>query len=1632
MGSGEYNLFEDDSGNDVLNIQENKTSAYQLLEVVHADNIPGANQADIIFKVRGGSSSNQDLFTIAKAGVVTWSGGGSANANTAYTYSQVGHLPLAGGTVSGNLTVTGDFTVQGTTTTLDTATLNVEDKNITVNYATGDSSGSADGAGITIQDAVDASTDATILWDQSSSEFDFSHGATFAGPLEVTGNASYVGNYGYGTLVLQDTAGYPGIYFREGNINWLQRKSGADDDMEFVYSSDASAAGTGTFTPRFTIHYNGGIDVHGGTISSGAITSSGNIQQNYGNELRGKDSNDTERTLLRTNSDKLQIGWSYAGDVEFMGGGSYTKRMAISGSTGDVSIVNDLSVSGTISSGAITSSGTLTANGGGVNVNGGTGNSYVSIGSDTGNWVWKNYRADHKLALEDSDGTGEVLNFDTSGNATYAANVILGNQTDIDMDANSNGQLEIRGNGYTGAIALNDEYMNIYHNSSARGIVLGVNEAARVTVRSDGDVEFYHSQSVFGATRWYVSSSDLAHQRVDVRDESTASRAHWYGVLSDGSTSNFRHAWYTGSGYINVTADTTDGVTFDGSLKVNNILHVASRAHLEGGKIQTTSNSNSPSGGDLEIYLRPDNNSSHVWRIISGGTNTGYGTGAGGLGFYYQDSGGGNVDYNLILRENQTSRFFGRVDIDHSNIGAEPYSGLIVKNTASSGDMLGGVTVDAANQSHYRYMLGGTLKWQTRVGSGNGTDDFRLYSWTTASDILVAKPTGEGQFRFFKNNGTEYGDSGTATGSLTISGYGGQGGTANPSITMSANMGGWAMFYMNRIYNGSTIAYNDSNARYFDFYRDGSSKMRMVMDSDDDFGFYHVDDDTTFNVWTTGGTNALRVEDSGGTTLASLNVTGAATVSSNNIFHAGYNNTWAQIPAGTRTNYELSFKPASGNFAGVQFIKQDASGGGYLLIRADTDADPTYKANGITLVGDGGWLSLVQRTTSNTGIRLLTGQTPVERLTISSAGVIDAPSATWNRTYHQEDPASGGFNRDVHTHWGVLCAGSNDGAPTTFTVIETNIDQDSYRMGGFTILIMDNYGSDASNSGAAARTRARIDLAGYWNPESNGGFMGWNYTTTNPRERPTIYVMRNSSTGKVAFAYQHSPVTTASYPIIVACDLWIGYSGASEADGKNWSIHQKANLNEYQNSDQVNYVGGNGNYQNSDGSFVISKSSGTMFSHGSVGDAIGYNTAYGTYIAGSGNRYVYSGAQSTHPVFYDGSSANNILHNGGQIANTYNGDHTFTTTTTSAGIKVSNDQTGGPAIKIHSTNTNGTDWWLISNSSSNADGAGRLQLWANNYSFTAATFGNTNLIPTNFYTPTYIQVSNSAPTFTTHTTGNTSPGLLANANGQNAHALVVNQPNTGYWSQIISAQKYGLYVDNHVADGGGFLYRGDVAGTSNFEVRGNGIVFHRTTTLHGVQGTVMGNATHYADSQNGANIDYYAPNGAYAHMDSRNNGNHAMLHKYTYVGTHGYGAYREAWWDSSSYHEIGAISDAIRTNGDFVASGNITAYGTYSDIRLKENVRPFENARELIKDIGVHRFNYIGKDDDLIGVIAQEVEQTLPQLVYELIDTDSDEVRKAVRYDHLSAVLLKVVKEQEEEINELKAMMQKILEKIDD
>jgi hypothetical protein len=72
-------------------------------------------------------------------------------------------------TVNNNLTVTGDLTVNGTTTTIDTQTLQVEDKNVVLAYGNTSDVG-ADGGGITLLGTTNKTftwVDATDAWTSS-------------------------------------------------------------------------------------------------------------------------------------------------------------------------------------------------------------------------------------------------------------------------------------------------------------------------------------------------------------------------------------------------------------------------------------------------------------------------------------------------------------------------------------------------------------------------------------------------------------------------------------------------------------------------------------------------------------------------------------------------------------------------------------------------------------------------------------------------------------------------------------------------------------------------------------------------------------------------------------------------------------------------------------------------------------------------------------------------------------------------------------------------------------------------------------------------------------------------------------------------------------------------------------------------------------------------------------------------------------------------------------------------------------------------------------------------------------------------------------------------------------------------
>jgi hypothetical protein len=115
------------------------------------------------------------------------------------------------------------------------------------------------------------------------------------------------------------------------------------------------------------------------------------------------------------------------------------------------------------------------------------------------------------------------------------------------------------------------------------------------------------------------------------------------------------------------------------------------------------------------------------------------------------------------------------------------------------------------------------------------------------------------------------------------------------------------------------------------------------------------------------------------------------------------------------------------------------------------------------------------------------------------------------------------------------------------------------------------------------------------------------------------------------------------------------------------------------------------------------------------------------------------------------------------------------------------------------------------------------------------------------------------------------------------------------------------------------------------------------------------------------------------------------------------------------------------TTGEIRATNDITAYFS-SDIRLKTNIIQIKNALDKIKNIRGVEFdwadeylqNHGGEDGYFVrkhdvGVIAQEIEKVLPEVVAE-----RDDGIKAVKYDRVVALLIEAVKELADQVKELK------------
>jgi hypothetical protein len=208
------------------------------------------------------------------------------------------------------------------------------------------------------------------------------------------------------------------------------------------------------------------------------------------------------------------------------------------------------------------------------------------------------------------------------------------------------------------------------------------------------------------------------------------------------------------------------------------------------------------------------------------------------------------------------------------------------------------------------------------------------------------------------------------------------------------------------------------------------------------------------------------------------------------------------------------------------------------------------------------------------------------------------------------------------------------------------------------------------------------------------------------------------------------------------------------------------------------------------------------------------------------------------------------------------------------------------------------------------------------------------------------------------------------------------------------------------------------------------------------------NCTGFGTSTTNSAFNIYCPTGVYSggrvdgtiFYDANNTGYYLDPNSTTSIRTVGSWRSDSSTWDGEfsgkiQYHSShwylqaadlfiyrnsgGSNVFTINQSGTATASGSITAN---SDRKLKTNIKTLNNGLEIVSKLRGVRFDWIESGLPSVGMIAQEVEELLPELVFEterntLEGQESDKI-KSLDYSKIVAVLIEAIKEQQTYIKE--------------
>ena len=250
------------------------------------------------------------------------------------------------------------------------------------------------------------------------------------------------------------------------------------------------------------------------------------------------------------------------------------------------------------------------------------------------------------------------------------------------------------------------------------------------------------NDTYFNATTlWRVSPSDLATQRADARDDATTfSRLHWYGESDDGSTSNFRHAYYDGGGYIDVTAS-SGTLTFGGviaatggnSTEWNTAYDNTITGIAVSGTTTKTLTATQQDGGTLTTSWA-DNDNDTNWVDVGAGVRQNYTLGLrpptnSYAGFYFQTETGTGGGY-LLMRGGQGSGAY--TDHGISLIADAGWLTLASRTTTDTG-----VRIQSGGDTRMTFLSGGN----TGIGEESPLAKLHVKDAGGADGILIDSPS---------------------------------------------------------------------------------------------------------------------------------------------------------------------------------------------------------------------------------------------------------------------------------------------------------------------------------------------------------------------------------------------------------------------------------------------------------------------------------------------------------------------------------------------------------------------------------------------------------------------------------------------------------------------------------------------------------------------------------------------------------------------------------------------------------------------------------------------------------------------------------------------------------------------------